>query len=84
MNKLQDKCHPQTIAVCQSRAEGLGLEAVVSDEKNFDVSSDVSGVMIQYPATDGSIHDYSVSILALFHDPYIALIVMDPIYWYAL
>ena len=58
---LQDRCHPQTIAVCQSRAEGLGLEAIVCDEKNFDVSSDVSGVLVQYPATDGSISDYSVS-----------------------
>ena len=27
---VQDRRHPQTIAVCQSRADGLGLEAVVS------------------------------------------------------
>ena len=58
--RLQDKCHPQTIAVCQSRAEGLGLEAVVISEDNFEVGSDVSGVLIQYPATDGSVSDYSV------------------------
>lgn len=56
----QDKCHPQTIAVCESRAEGLGLEAVVSSEDSFEISNDVSGVMVQYPATDGSISDYSV------------------------
>lgn len=63
---LQDKCHPQTIAVCQSRAEGLGLEAVVCDESNIEVSNDVSGVLIQYPATDGSIHDYSVSVSDIY------------------
>ena len=33
------------------------------DEKDFDVSNDVSGVLIQYPATDGSISDYTVSFL---------------------
>lgn len=58
---VQDKCHPQTIAVCQSRAEGLGLEAVVASEDSFEITSEVSGVLVQYPATDGSISDYSVS-----------------------
>ena len=24
---ISDKCHPQTIAVCQTRADGLGLQA---------------------------------------------------------
>ena len=56
---VSSKCHPQTIAVCKSRANGLGLEVVVSDEANFDLAKDVCGVLLQYPATDGSIHDYS-------------------------
>jgi hypothetical protein len=54
----QSKCHPQTIAVCQTRADGLGLQAVVVDEDKFEYSKDVCGVLVQYPATDGSIHDY--------------------------
>jgi glycine cleavage system pyridoxal-binding protein P len=57
----QDKCHPQTIAVCQSRADGLGLKVVVSDEADFNIDKDVSGILLQYPATDGSIHDYKAS-----------------------
>ncbi len=57
----QDKCHPQTIAVCQSRADGLGLKVVVGDEASFSIDKDVSGVLLQYPATDGSIHDYKVT-----------------------
>jgi len=57
---ISDKCHPQTIAVCSSRADGLGLEAVVSSEADFDFSgNDVCGVILQYPATDGSLNDYS-------------------------
>ena len=55
---LQDKCHPQTIAVTKSRADGLGLEVIVGPEADFAIDKDVSGVLIQYPATDGSIYDY--------------------------
>ncbi len=54
----QDKCHPQTIAVTASRADGLGLSVRVGDEAGFEFGSDVCGVLLQYPATDGSIHDY--------------------------
>lgn len=56
---VSSKCHPQTIAVCQTRAAGLGLEVVVSDESAFQFDKDVCGLLVQYPATDGSVHDYS-------------------------
>ena len=58
---LQDKCHPQTIAVCESRADGLGLKVLVSSEEDFKFDKDVSGILLQYPATDGAVHDYKVS-----------------------
>ena len=55
---ISDKCHPQTIAVCQTRADGLGLEVVVGDENGFDYSgNDVCGILLQYPATDGAVID---------------------------
>lgn len=60
MLRLQDKVHPQTIAVLQSRADGLGLTVEVGDENKFNVDKDVSGVLVQYPATDGTVHDYKV------------------------
>ena len=62
---LQDKCFPQTIAVCQTRASGLGLTVKVSDEAAFEYGDDVCGVMVQYPATDGRVLDYSVSSMAM-------------------
>lgn len=46
--------------MCQSRADGLGLKVVVGDESSFTFDKDVSGVLLQYPATDGSIHEYKV------------------------
>ena len=62
---ISDKCHPQTIAVCQTRADGLGLEVVVGDENGFDYSgNDVCGILLQYPATDGAVIDYSPVVAA--------------------
>jgi glycine dehydrogenase len=60
---LQAKCHPQTIAVCQTRADGLGLKAEVMDESDFSFGKDVCGVLVQYPDTSGSINDYKVNCL---------------------
>jgi glycine dehydrogenase len=55
---VSDKCHPQTIEVCKTRASALGLKVEVVDEGSFDMAKDVCGVLVQYPATDGSISDY--------------------------
>ena len=57
---LQDLVHPQTIAVMQSRASGLGLTVEVVDANNMNIDKDVSGILLQYPATDGSVHNYKV------------------------
>lgn len=54
-------CHPQTVAVVQGRAEPLGIEVVIGDHDNFDLDSWGSrlfGVLLQYPASDGAVHDY--------------------------
>ncbi|MCY7370969.1 MAG: glycine dehydrogenase [Polaromonas sp.] len=54
-------CHPQTIEVIQTRARPLGIEIRVSTALNtlpqLMVSGDYFGVLAQYPATTGSIHD---------------------------
>jgi len=56
----QDKCHPQTIAVCQTRADGLGLSAEVVKGDSFEFGKDVCGVLVQYPDTQGTVKDYKV------------------------
>lgn len=58
----QDKCHPQTIAVCQTRADGLGLQAKVVPGDKFEFGKDVCGVLVQYPDTHGTVKDYKVSV----------------------
>lgn len=51
-------CHPQTIAVVQTRAEALGLTVVVGDHQTATFEQPIFGALVQYPATDGTIYDY--------------------------
>ncbi len=54
-------CHPQTLALLQTRASGLGIELTIGDIDDLDFSqpdSDWMGLLIQYPTTDGRIKDY--------------------------
>ncbi len=55
---VSEACHPQTIAVVQTRALPLGIKVVIGDHRSFDFSEPVFGVLLQYPATDGAIYDY--------------------------
>ena len=54
-------CHPQTIEVIQTRARPLGIEVKVSSAlatlPQLMVSGDFFGVLAQYPATNGMLHD---------------------------
>src|SRR5438132_3504609 len=56
---VADNCHPQTIAVVQTRAKPLGIEIKIGDYSRFKFNIPVFGALIQYPATDGAIDDYS-------------------------
>jgi glycine dehydrogenase len=57
-------CHPQTIAVLRSRAEGFGINISVVDvmadngNKIKDAGEDLVGVLTQYPDTEGGVEDF--------------------------
>ncbi|MBE2253442.1 MAG: aminomethyl-transferring glycine dehydrogenase [Myxococcus sp.] len=55
---VSSRCHPQTIAVVQTRAKPLGIDVVVGDHASFDFSKKCFAVLVQYPATDGAVIDY--------------------------
>ncbi len=69
-------CHPQTLAVVQTRGKSMGVNIVVGDESvltskaqglpslGFDGADSLCGVLLQYPTTDGRIVDYSKVIEA--------------------
>ena len=56
---VADNCHPQTIAVIQTRAKPLGIEIKIGDYSRFKFDDTAFGALIQYPATDGAIYDYT-------------------------
>src|SRR5690242_8747737 len=56
---VADNCHPQTIAVVQTRAKPLGIEIKIGDCSQFKFDSTIFGALVQYPATDGAIYDYA-------------------------
>ncbi len=52
-------CHPQTIELIHTRAIPLGIEVVEVDElKGIHDWTDVFGLLVQYPATDGRVDAY--------------------------
>ncbi|MGK5082206.1 aminomethyl-transferring glycine dehydrogenase [Bdellovibrionota bacterium FG-1] len=55
---VSSACHPQTIAVVQTRARPLGIEVVVGDHRQLDFKTPIFGALVQYPATDGVVYDY--------------------------
>src|SRR4051812_10179330 len=54
---VSDACHPQTIDVVKTRAGVRGVTVVVGDAEAADFGSDVFGVLLQYPTTDGAVRD---------------------------
>ncbi len=56
---VSERCHPQTIAVVQTRAEPLGIKVIVGDEEVFDFAEKIFAVLLQYPDTTGAILDYA-------------------------
>jgi glycine dehydrogenase len=55
---VDEDCHPQTIAIVQTRAELRDIEIVVGDASKFEFRPGVVGALIQYPGSQGRIIDY--------------------------
>ncbi len=55
---VAEDCHPQTIAVVRARAEARGATVVVGNALSATFDDSVFGVLLQYPSTDGGVHDY--------------------------
>jgi glycine dehydrogenase len=52
-------CHPQIIAVVQTRAKPLGIEIEIGNYSRLKFDTTIFGALVQYPATDGAIYDYT-------------------------
>lgn len=51
-----EHCHPQTLSVLRTRAEGFGFELVVDSVDNLG-KHQVFGALLQYPDTHGEVRD---------------------------
>jgi len=56
------ECHPQTIDVVKTRAGVRGIEVRVASYADFKIGPDVFGALVQYPATDGAVIDYTHTV----------------------
>jgi len=56
---VSEKCHPQTIDIVRTRAKPLNVEVVIGDHRTFPFTEKFFGVLVQYPDTSGSIHDFT-------------------------
>ncbi len=57
-------CHPQTIAVVQTRAEPLGIEVTVGDPTNDLAADTIYGALLAHPGSSGRLLDVAPIIEA--------------------
>ncbi|PQV53611.1 glycine dehydrogenase [Defluviimonas denitrificans] len=75
---VDENCHPQNIAVMQTRAEPLGIEIVVGDPEKLDPST-VFGAIFQYPGTYGGLTDFGPHIAKLHEAGAVGILIADPL-----
>lgn len=62
---ISEDIFPQSLAVCQTKAEGLGIEIETGNPFDFDFSDDFFGALFQNPGKSGAITDYTALISEL-------------------
>jgi glycine dehydrogenase len=56
---VSELCFAQTIDVLKTRTEPLGVELVIGDHNTVQLDETYFGALIQYPAGNGEVYDYS-------------------------
>ncbi|MEF2073391.1 aminomethyl-transferring glycine dehydrogenase [Consotaella aegiceratis] len=76
---VDENCHPQTIAVIQTRAEPMGFTVKVGDPfADLDAGA-VFGAIFQYPGTYGHVRDFAPLIANLHESGAVAVMAADPL-----
>ncbi len=74
---VDENCHPQNIAVMQTRAAPLGIEVIVGSPDDMEADK-VFGAVFQYPGTNGHVRDFTDQITALHENKAVGVISADP------
>ncbi len=72
-------CHPQTLAVVQTRARYFGFEVVVGDVETLLDGGECFGVLLQYPGSSGAVRDHSAVIAAAHAQDALVTVASDPL-----
>ncbi|HEV7379211.1 MAG TPA: aminomethyl-transferring glycine dehydrogenase [Dyadobacter sp.] len=65
---VSELCHPQTIDLIYTRAKPIGIDVVIGNHATVDLTDEnLYGVLVQYPATNGEVIDYT-DFIAAAHD----------------
>ncbi len=56
---IDQGCHPQTIAIVETRAHARGIRTEVVDPASATFDADTIGILVQYPASDGEVRDFA-------------------------
>ncbi|MFA5404453.1 MAG: aminomethyl-transferring glycine dehydrogenase [Ignavibacteria bacterium] len=56
---VSDECLPQTIDVIKTRALPHNIEVIIGDFKTYELNDNIFAVVVQYPAVNGDVYDYS-------------------------
>ena len=75
---IDEDCHPQNIAVMQTRAMPLGIDITVGNPEELK-AGDHFGAIFQYPGTFGGLTDFSKKISELHEAKAIAIMIADPL-----
>ncbi|HEY9195239.1 MAG TPA: aminomethyl-transferring glycine dehydrogenase, partial [Mucilaginibacter sp.] len=50
---------PQTIDILKTRSEPYGIELRIGDHRTVELTDDMFGAIVQYPAGDGAVYNYA-------------------------
>jgi glycine dehydrogenase len=65
---VSELCHLQTIDVVIGRAKPLNIKVLVGNHEKTDLTNEaIFGVLLQYPATNGEVYDYT-DLIATAHE----------------
>ncbi|SUZ30897.1 Glycine dehydrogenase (decarboxylating) [Roseibaca ekhonensis] len=73
---VDENCHPQNIAVVQTRAAPLGIDVIVGAPEDCPADS-VFAALFQYPGTHGDLRDFRPQIETLHANKALAILATD-------
>ncbi|MBR9890197.1 aminomethyl-transferring glycine dehydrogenase [bacterium] len=73
---VDENCHPQNIAVIQTRAAPLGIEVIVGAPEDLEADK-VFAAIFQYPGTNGALRDLTSEMEALHEARAIGIVAAD-------